>query len=68
MAGAQDGWTRERQTAVDCDRVQCFRLGQVGLDRCRECVYLQRLELDVEGSGHVICAESSAIGDADFVW
>lgn len=63
----QDTGAGERRTRVRCGRVTCLRLGEVGLDRCRECVYLKRLELD-DTSGFVVCAKSVATDDADFAW
>lgn len=61
--------TGTRRVQVDANRVACWRIGSVDLDRCRECLYL--LELDVAGeppSGHVVCADSSLDAEVEFTW
>ncbi len=53
------------------DVVTCRRLGRVPLDRCRECVYLVRLEgatLRNDGVGDVICAGDDPQLEFDFAW
>ncbi len=54
---------------VSVDHVSCWRLGPVVLDRCRECVYLVRLEGATAGhqaGAYVICADVEA--EVDFAW
>ena len=59
----------ERRSRVIGDRVACWRIGSVDLDRCRECVYLLRLEVAGEPpSGHVVCATATAESEFDFAW
>lgn len=61
--------TGTRRVQVDANRVACWRIGSVDLDRCRECLYL--LKLDVAGeppSGHVVCADSSLDAEVEFTW
>lgn len=49
----------ERHIPVANNLVACERMGTVELDRCRECVYLLRLELvGTPPSGHVVCADT----------
>lgn len=48
-----------RHIPVASNLVACPWLGTVELDRCRECVYLLRLELvGTPPGGHVVCADS----------
>ena len=68
---AEESEIRERRVQVDANRVACWRLGSVNLDRCRECLYLLRQEVAGEPpSGHVVCADSylEAEAQADFAW
>jgi hypothetical protein len=58
-----------RRQPVSVDRVTCWRLGPVVLDRCRECVYLVRLEGATarhSAADYVICAEGEP--EVDFAW
>lgn len=60
---------RERRVQVDANRVACWRIGSVDLDRCRECLYLLRLEVAGElPSGHVVCANSYLEAEVEFAW
>lgn len=64
LSGAQ-----ERRCSVIGDRVACWRIGSVDLDRCRECVYLLRLEVaGTPASGDVVCAGSSPDAETAFAW
>ena len=59
LFGATVPQASERHIPVRGNRVACQRMGTVELDRCRECVYLLRLELDeTSPTGHVVCADS----------
>lgn len=54
---------------VSIDRVSCWRLGPVVLDRCRECVYLVRLEGATArhaAAAYVVCADQEP--EVDFAW
>ena len=54
-----------RRQSVSDDRVFCWRLGPGELERCRECVYLLRLEGATEGGSaatHVVCADDDRDG------
>ncbi len=60
-----------RRLPVSIDRVMCWRLGPIELDRCRECVNLLRLEgvtADERGASHVVCAGPHPEPDLDFAW
>jgi hypothetical protein len=60
-----------RRLAVSGDRVTCWRLGQVVLDRCRECAYLMRLEsAKAHGlpAAFVVCAGDRPGPEQDFAW
>jgi hypothetical protein len=72
MIGAENiSESEERRVRVVGDRVACSRIGSVDLDRCRECVYLLRLE---EASVHrvadpyVVCANRDWETEFDFAW
>lgn len=59
-----------RRQPVSVDRVTCWRLGPVVLDRCRECVYLLRLE-GVSGdsaAAYVVCADDDPQPEVEFAW
>jgi len=56
-----------RRLPVSVDRVVCWRIGPVELDRCRECVYLMRLEGD-PGAASVVCADRDPGREVDFAW
>jgi hypothetical protein len=59
----------ERRSRVEGNRVACQRAGTVELDRCRECLYLLRLEIaGTPAVGHVICADPSVEAEFDFAW
>lgn len=61
--------TQDRRSRVIGDRVACWRIGSVDLDRCRECLYLLRLELTgTAASGDVVCADSSPEAAIAFAW
>ena len=52
-------------------RVVCGRLGAVVVDRCRECVYLVRLDMAARkdlADVYVVCAGDDPQPDADFSW
>ena len=52
----------QRQAVVG-DRVGCWRVGPGSLERCRECVYLLRLE-PAAGPGaaaYVVCSDDSQL-------
>jgi hypothetical protein len=54
---------RARRQAVVADRVGCWRVGPGSVDRCRECVYLLRLE-PATGPGsatHVVCSDDTQL-------
>ena len=58
-----------RRSRVDGDGVVCHLVGTVRLDRCRECVYL--LKLEIAGTppvGQVVCADSYLEAEFDFAW
>lgn len=60
-----------RRQPVSGDRVTCWRLGPVVLDRCRECVYLLRLEDATAGdsaAAYVVCADHDPEPEVDFAW
>jgi hypothetical protein len=60
---------REHRTIVQGDRVSCRLAGPVKLDRCRECVYLVRLERSVGSRpALVICADLTSEVDVEFAW
>ena len=59
----------QRTVHVVANRVACWRIGWVDIDRCRECPYL--LRLDVAGdpaSGYLVCADSYHEAEVDIVW
>jgi hypothetical protein len=59
----------ERRVRVDGNRVECWRLGWIDLERCEECLYLQRFEVDeATSSVRVVCAASDLDGDSEFAW
>jgi hypothetical protein len=58
-----------RRVRVDGNRVACWRIGSVDLDRCHECLYLLRLEVAGEpASGSVVCTDSYLEAEVDFAW
>ena len=60
-----------RRHPVRLDRVECWRLGPGELERCRECVYLLRLErATAHGSAvsHVVCVDDDRDLEAPFSW
>jgi hypothetical protein len=60
-----------RRQPVLVDGITCWRLGQVVLDRCRECVYLVRLEGATardSATAYVICADHDPEPEVDFAW
>lgn len=60
-----------RRQPVWGDRVICRRLGPVALDRCRECVYLLRLEDATardSATAYVVCSDHDPEPEADFAW
>ena len=58
-SGATVHQASERHIPIEGNRVACQRMGTVELDRCRECVYLLRLELErTSPTGLVVCADS----------
>jgi hypothetical protein len=60
--------TGQRRLRVCGDRVECWRIGWVDLDRCRECLYLERLEIESPASRHVVCADGNRHAEPDFAW
>jgi hypothetical protein len=61
--------TQERRCRVIGDRVACWRIGSVDLDRCRECVHLLRLEVaSTPASGDVVCGDSGPEAEIAFAW
>lgn len=59
LSGARVNEAGERRIPLEGNRVACQLMGTVELDRCRECVYLLRLELaGTPATGHVVCAGS----------
>jgi hypothetical protein len=60
-----------RRQPVSVDRVTCWRLGTVVLERCRECVYLVRLENATahdSAAAYVVCRGHDAEPELDFAW
>lgn len=60
-----------RRHPVRFDRVDCWRLGPGELERCRECVYLLRLEgATARGPAvsHVVCVDDDRDLEAPFSW
>lgn len=53
---------------VFAERVICARLGSVEIDRCRECVYLLRIERSAGRPTHVVCAAQDCEPDLDLTW
>jgi hypothetical protein len=75
MTISTDEWAeREVRIRVIDDRVECPRVGTVEIDRCRECVYLLRLETAGQqrtSEAFVLCASVAAdpLSDiADMSW
>ncbi len=65
--------TRRLPVSVDgsVGRVACWRLGPVVLDRCRECVYLLRLEgtsARDSAAAYVVCSGHHPEPELDFAW
>jgi hypothetical protein len=59
----------ERRVRVVGDRVACWRLGSVQLVRCRECLYLVRMEEGgPKGPPHVVCTAVLPDDEIDFAW
>jgi hypothetical protein len=62
----------ERRTRVEGNRVACWRIGSVELDRCRECLYLVRLEGGASSPQrqptYVLCADAAVEAEVDFAW
>lgn len=59
----------ERRIRVVDDRVACWRIGPVDLERCRECVYLQHLEFATDPDAmHVVCTGADLDAEVDFAW
>ena len=59
LPGATVHRASERHIPIEGNRVACRRMGTVELDRCRECLYLLRLELvGTSPTGLVVCADS----------
>jgi hypothetical protein len=59
-----------RRMPVVGDRVACWRIGSVDLERCRECLYLLRLEQtgsDRARQEFVVCSDAALEAD-DFAW
>ena len=60
-----------RRQSVQFDRVTCWRLGPGELERCRECVYLLRLEGATRPGStveHVVCADDGRELEVPFAW
>jgi hypothetical protein len=69
VVAAEPSGTHERRVRVTGDRVACWRIGSVDLDRCRECLYLLRLEVaGTPPSGDVVCADSNPEAEIAFAW
>lgn len=67
--GAELSGAGERRTRVIGDRLACWRIGPVDLDRCRECLYLLRLEVaGTPPSGDVVCADADPEAEIAFAW
>jgi hypothetical protein len=49
-------------------RVTCVRLGGAEVERCRECVYLLRMESSAGTPTHVVCAAQDLEPEFDFAW
>jgi len=61
--------SQERRVRVVGDRVACWRLGSVELARCRECLYLVRMEAGgATAPPHVVCTAAFLDDEIDFVW
>ena len=66
LSGATVNEAHEQHLPVEDDRVACHRMGTVELDRCRECVYLIRIELaGTPPAGFVVCAGSHVDAELD---
>lgn len=62
---------RQRRIRVEGNRVACWRLGPVELDRCRECLYLVTLDNAAAPDapmGYVVCVDSDLDAEVDFAW
>jgi hypothetical protein len=60
---------QERRCRLVGNRVDCWRIGPVEVDRCRECVYLLRVEVaGTPASGEVVCAGPSPEAETVFTW
>ena len=69
LFAASGGEVRERRIRVEGNRVACQRVGTVELERCRECLYLLRLQIaGTPPAGHVVCAASYLEEEFDFAW
>jgi hypothetical protein len=69
VVAAEPSGTQERRCRVIGDRVACWRIGFVDLDRCRECLYLLRLEVvGTPASGDVVCADSNPEAEIALAW
>ena len=69
LSGARVNEVGERRIRVEGNLVACHRIGTVELDRCRECLYLLRLEIaGTPPLGHVVCADSYLEAEFDFAW
>lgn len=59
----------ERRIPLVGNRVACPRIGWVEIDRCRECVYLVRVEIEGRATPQtVVCSEESLTGEPGSVW
>jgi hypothetical protein len=66
---AEPSGTQVRRCRVIGDRVACWRIGKVDLDRCRDCLYLLRLEVaGTPASGDVVCADANPEAEIAFAW
>lgn len=60
---------QELRVRVVDDRVACRRLGSVELARCRECLYLVRMEAGgATAPPHVVCTAGFLKDEIDFAW
>lgn len=61
----------QRTVPIVDDRVACRLLGDVALQRCRECDHLVRLEFSASGlsaPSHVICRDAGSALESDLSW
>lgn len=59
----------ERRVRVDGNRVACWRIGSVDLERCQECEYLRQFEVTgAPPAVHVVCADTDLDAEPDFAW